>query len=43
METFFTLQDFMHHTESITYLLMLVSLICITGFWFFLTQRDEDE
>ncbi len=40
METIVTLQEFMSYTKGITYLLMLCSLVCITGFWFFLTSRD---
>ena len=37
-----TLHDFMLRTESITYLLMLASLLGILGFWLFLTERDEE-
>lgn len=39
---FFTLQDFMTFTKGITYLVMVVSLCAITGFWLFLTERDTD-
>jgi hypothetical protein len=39
---FFTLQDFMAYTKGITYLIMIVSLFAITGFWLFLTERDTD-
>jgi nitrogen regulatory protein PII-like uncharacterized protein len=42
METIYTLQDFMLHTKNITYVLLVVALIGITGFWLFLTERDED-
>jgi len=43
METaFHTLQEFMLHTKSNTYLLIVASLIGITLFWRFLTDRDED-
>jgi hypothetical protein len=38
----YTLHDFMLHAESITYLLIVAALIGITGFWFFLTGRDQD-
>ena len=38
----FTLHDYMLHTESITYLLMAVSLFAILGFWFYLTEKDEE-
>jgi len=42
-ETFYTLHNFLLHTESITYILMLASLLGILGFWIFLTARDEDQ
>lgn len=38
---YYTLQDFLTHTESITYLLIIGSLIGITWFWCFLTGNDE--
>ena len=38
-----TLQDFMLHTESNTYILMGISLIGVFGFWIFLTKKDNDE
>jgi hypothetical protein len=38
----YTLQEFMLYTETITYLLIVAALIAITGFWLFLTGRDED-
>lgn len=41
--TLFTLQDFMTFTKGVTYILMVVSLIGITGFWLFLSERDEDD
>ena len=37
-----TLHEFMFHTETITYLLIVAALIAITGFWLFLTVRDEE-
>ena len=40
--TIYTLQDFMLRTESITYILIVLALIGITGFWVFLSDRDED-
>jgi hypothetical protein len=43
METFYTLQDFMLHTESITYIIIVAALIGITFFYRFLTDRDDDE
>ena len=39
---FYTLQDFMTHTESVTYLLVIATLIGMTVFWWFLTGKDED-
>jgi hypothetical protein len=39
---FYTLQDFMTHTESVTYLLVIATLIGMTLFWWFLTGKDED-
>jgi hypothetical protein len=43
METFYTLQDFMLHTENITYIIIVAALIGITFFYRFLTDRDDDE
>ena len=40
---FYTLQEFMAHTESITYILIVVILFGMWGFWHFLVERDEDE
>jgi len=42
-ETIYTLQEFMLHTENISYIIMGLSLICIVGFWLFLTQTDDDQ
>jgi len=39
---FYTLQDFMTHTESVTYLLVIATLIGMTVFWWFLTGKDKD-
>jgi hypothetical protein len=36
-----TLQDFMYHTKSITYLVVVAALILFPLFWKFLTGRDE--
>jgi hypothetical protein len=38
-----TLHDYMLHTESITYILIVGALVGITFFYRFLTDRDEDE
>ncbi len=38
----YTLQDYMLHIESITYIIMGISLVCIVGFWLFLTGSEED-
>jgi hypothetical protein len=39
---FYTLQDFLTHTKAIVYILIIMSLIALAGFWNFLTERDED-
>ena len=42
METVFhSLHDFMLPTESITYILIVVALVGITGFWLFLSDSDD--
>lgn len=38
----YTLQDYMLHTESITYIIMGISLVSVVGFWLFLTGTEED-
>ena len=38
-----TLQEYMLHTESITYILIVGALLAITFFWLFLSQHDDDE
>ncbi len=38
-----TLQEFMFHTESITYIIIVAALVAITFFYRFLTERDDDE
>ena len=39
---FYTLQDFMTYTESVTYLLVIGTLAGMTVFWCFLAGKDED-
>jgi len=39
---FYTLQEFFQHTKSIIYILIVLILFAIVGFWNFLTERDED-
>ena len=41
--TIHTLQDYMLHTESITYVIIVAALIGITFFYRFLTDRDDVE
>ena len=41
--TIHTLQEYMLHTETITYLIIVAALIGITFFYRFLTDRDDDE
>ena len=38
-----TLQEYMLHTESITYIIIVAALIGITCFYRFLTDRDDDK
>ena len=38
---FYTLQDFMTCTKSVTYLLMAAILVVLPLFWCFLAGRDE--
>ena len=38
-----TLQEYMFHTESITYILIVGALLGFTFFYLFLSQRDDDE
>lgn len=42
MENINTLHEFMLHTKNITYLLIVIALIGIAGFWLFLTERDDE-
>jgi hypothetical protein len=41
--TIHTLQEYMLHTESITYILIVCALLGFTFFYLFLSQRDDDE
>ena len=41
--TIHTLQDYMLHTETITYIIIVAALIGMTFFFRFLTDRDDDE
>jgi hypothetical protein len=38
-----TLQEYMFHTETITYFLIVGALVAITLWYRFLTDRDDDE
>jgi hypothetical protein len=40
--TIYTLHDFMFHTESVTYILIVLALLGITGFWLFLSGNDRE-
>lgn len=42
MDNIHTLQEFMLHTKNITYVLIVVALVGIAGFWRFLTERDDE-
>ncbi len=39
---FFTLQDFFTHTKGVVYVLIILSLLALAGFWDFLNARDDD-
>ena len=39
---FYTFHDFMFHTESITYLLVIPALFAIALYWRFLAEKDDD-
>ncbi len=39
---FYTLQDFFTHTKGVVYILIILTLIALAGFWDFLTSRDGD-
>jgi len=39
---FYTLQNFLTHTEATTYLIIIAVLLGMLGFWNFLTDRDEE-
>lgn len=41
-ETIFTLHEFMLHTETITYIIMVIALLAILAFWIFLTKLDDE-
>ena len=41
--TIHTLQEYMLHTETTTYIIIVAALIGITFFYRFLTERDDDE
>ena len=40
--TFHTLQEFLLHTKSVTYVIIVLILLGMVGFWLFLSERDED-
>jgi hypothetical protein len=39
----YTLQDFLLHTKSITYILMGLILVGMVGVWSFLLSRDDED
>jgi nitrogen fixation-related uncharacterized protein len=43
MEGILTLHDFMLYTKSVTYILVVVALLGLAGFFWFLNERDEDD
>ena len=36
-----TLQEFYTHTKANLYIIIIISLICMVGFWNFLAGKDE--
>ncbi|MBG0775667.1 MAG: hypothetical protein H0S85_04440 [Desulfovibrionaceae bacterium] len=38
---FYTLQDFLLHSKSVTYVLMGLGLLLYVFWWWFLTDKDE--
>ena len=38
---FYSLQDFMLCTKSMTYIFMGLGVLVLLGFWLFLTERDK--
>ena len=38
----YTLQDFFSFTKGVIYILVIITLIGMAGFWRFLTERDKD-
>lgn len=41
MTHYYSLQALFLHTKSITYILMGLGLLCLLGFYIFLTGRDD--
>ena len=39
---FFTLQDYLTHAKGVAYILIVLILLGMLGFWNFLAGRDED-
>ena len=39
---FYTLHDFFTHTKAVVYILIVLALFALAGFWSFLTERDQD-
>ena len=42
MEGFNTLQEFMLHTKGVIYILIVLTLLGLAGYWSWLTSRDEE-
>lgn len=39
---FYSLQDFLLRTKSVTYIIMGLSVLGLCGYWIFLTGRDDE-
>ncbi len=41
--SFYTLQEFMSYTKGAAYIIVGIMILCILGFWLYLTGRDDDK
>ena len=40
---FHTLQEFMTYTKGVVYIIMVLALLAVVGFWRFLAGNDDQE
>jgi len=43
MDEIYTLQEFMLHTKSITYILMGLGVLALCWYWWFLSAKDREQ